>query len=84
MDRIARIELHEFIRNLLANQGDRVELGDTDSLFVSGRLDSISMMSLVLHLEETFGIHFSRVDFDMARIDTLDAIDRFVTRAVQL
>lgn len=70
--------LRGFIKEALEKHGDRGELDDTESLFVSGRLDSFSMMQLVMQLEEAFGIDFSNVDFDVSLIDSVNEIEAFV------
>lgn len=70
----ARENLRQFLQDSLKERGDQQALADADSLFVSGRLDSFCMTQLILYLEETFGIDFANVDFDLDRIDSLDAI----------
>ena len=44
------------------------------SLFLSGWLDSISAVDLVEFLERRFGVDFTRIDFDIALLDSIDAI----------
>ena len=63
MNTIGKEKLREFLRETLAKHGDRNDLTDSESIFVSGRLDSFSMMMLVMHLEESFGIDFSSVEY---------------------
>lgn len=72
MDITARQKLRDFFVDALAKHGDHGELSDAESIFVSGRLDSFSMMNLVMFLEEAFGINFSDDEFD---IDLLDSVD---------
>lgn len=74
----AREDLRQFLRASLEERGDRQGFDDADSLFVSGRLDSFCMTQLVLYLEETFRIDFSRIDFDLDLIDSVEAILRLV------
>ena len=81
MDNTARHKLREFLRESLDSAGDRHELGNDDSLFVSGRLDSLAMTRLVLYLEQAFGIDFAEVDFDVDLIDSVQAIEAFVDGA---
>jgi acyl carrier protein len=78
MDHQAKARLRTFLQGLLDGHGDRRAFTDDDSLFVSGRLDSLSMMSLIVHLEESFGIDFAQVAFDVDRIDTVADIEAFV------
>jgi aryl carrier-like protein len=43
----AKSKLREYLRTALDKHGDRHDLADDESLFLSGRLDSFSMMNLV-------------------------------------
>jgi acyl carrier protein len=45
---------------------------------VSGRLDSLTMTRLVMFLEDTFGIDFAEVEFDVELIDSVEAIQALV------
>lgn len=78
MNHNAKIELREFIKQALKNCGDENSFADCDSLFVSGRLDSLSMMLLVTHLEKSFSIDFSKVTFEVSLIDSVNDIESFV------
>lgn len=74
----ARQQLRDFLVDVLAQHGDHGELSDCDSIFVSGRLDSFSMMNLVMFLEEAFGINFSDNEFDIELLDSVDKLSAFV------
>jgi acyl carrier protein len=78
VDNNAKVKLRAFLKQTLEGHGDRKGFADTDSLFVSGRLDSLSMMTLIVHLEESFGIDFAQVDFDVDLIDSVNDIESFV------
>jgi acyl carrier protein len=78
MNSDGKLKLRKFLKEALEKHGDQGELNDSESLFVSGRLDSFSMMQLVMQLEEAFGLDFSTVDFDVSLIDSLDEIAAFV------
>lgn len=67
-------EVHEFVLELLTRNGDDQPLQDNDSLLLSGRLQSIDAVEIVVFLEENFGIDFAEVGFDRERIDSVDAI----------
>jgi acyl carrier protein len=67
-------EVREFIRNTLISNGDTEPLSDQDSLLLSGRLQSIDAVEIVIFLEENFGIDFTQVGFDQEQIDSIDAI----------
>jgi len=71
-------KLRQFLRERLDEAGDAGDLRDLDSLFVSGRLDSLTMTRLVLFLEDSFGVDFGAVDFDLELIDSVDAIRALV------
>ena len=66
------------IQGLLEKKRRPTEFSDSDSLFISAKLDSFSMMKLIMELEVMFGIDFSRVDFDVSLIDSIDDIVRLV------
>jgi acyl carrier protein len=78
MDHTAKIKLREFLTDSLSDTGDRHNFADDSSLFVSGRLDSLSMTKLVIFLEDSFRIDFVNVDFDVDLIDSLNDILAFV------
>jgi acyl carrier protein len=67
-------EIHEFVQSLLINNGDDGPLKDEDSLLLSGRLQSIDAVEIVIFLEENFEIDFAAIGFDKDQIDTIDAI----------
>jgi acyl carrier protein len=78
MDMTARHDLRDFIGSALKKHGDHGQVADDESLFVSGRLDSLSMMNLVVYLEDSFGLDFSRLDFDVDLVDSIDEIASLV------
>jgi acyl carrier protein len=78
MNASAKQQLREFIDKALASQADRGAYADDDALFSSGRLDSFTMMNLVMYLEQTFGIDFSSTGFDIDLVDSIAAIESLV------
>jgi acyl carrier protein len=78
MDETKKQVLRTFAREALRNHGDHDELADDESLFVSGRLDSFSMMNLVMYLEKTFGLDFADFEFDVTLLDSLNEIEKLV------
>nr|WP_314631457.1 acyl carrier protein [uncultured Noviherbaspirillum sp.] len=78
MNASAKQQLREFIDKALASQGDRAGFSDDEALFSSGRLDSFTMMNLVMYLEQTFGIDFANVEFDIELVDSIDAVEALV------
>lgn len=69
-----KIEIHEFVQQLLIANGDDEPLADQDSLLLSGRLQSVDAVEIVIFLEENFGIDFAQLGFDKDQIDSIDAI----------
>lgn len=60
----------DFFQTRLALRGDTSVVSEEDSLFHSGRLDSMDAMELIVWLEREFAVDFSRVDFSLDLIDT--------------
>jgi len=73
-----RAKLRTYLQDALQLHGDTQELADNDSLFLSGRLDSFSMMNLILFLETAFSLTFSDLEFEVEKVDSLDAIAALV------
>jgi acyl carrier protein len=84
MDNIRKQKIREFFLETLKQQSDDQLLADNDSLFVSGRLDSFSMMMFVMHLEKEFGIDFAALDFDVNLIDSINEIELFIDSQVSV
>ena len=76
-----RVRLGQAIEKLLATRGDRGPVGEHDSLFVSGRLDSLAATELIVVLESEFGVDSSDPDFDVSQLDTLHDLQALVARA---
>ena len=74
MDMNDRLAVREYLQNLLRQTGDRHGFADSDSLVMSGRLDSVDTLDLVLFLEKKFGIDFAERGFDKNDLDSLDSI----------
>jgi acyl carrier protein len=69
-----RSELHAQVKRLLADKGDHEPLGDIDSLVLSGRLDSIDILQIVVFLEDRHGIDFADQPFDQEDFDSIARI----------
>lgn len=78
MESTERAKVFNFIINLLRDREDMEPLSNNESLFVSARLDSLSAVKLVEFLELEFGVDFAKIDFDIARLDSVSAIDDLV------
>lgn len=81
---LARDDLRTFLSGLVSRFNSDQKFSNTDSLFLSGCLDSFAAMQLVMHLEDAYGIDFSMVDFDLAKLDSIDAIMNFIVSAPQV
>jgi acyl carrier protein len=63
-----------FLRDLLERTGDRDGFADCDSLVMSGRLDSVDTLDLLVFLEEKYGVDFAERGFDRDDLDSLDSV----------
>ena len=82
MENIRNQKIRDYLTETLKNQGDKQPMTDNDSLFVSGRLDSVSMMMLVVYLEDEFAVNFKAADFEVSLIDSVDAIASLIASQV--
>ena len=82
MENIRNQKIRDYLTEALKNQGDKQPLSDTDSLFVSGRLDSVSMVMLVVYLEDEFAVNFKAADFEVSLINSVDAIASLIASQV--
>jgi acyl carrier protein len=74
MDLNGKSRLRAFMDDLLRERDDTAGFADTESLFASGRLESLAAVQLVAFLEEQFALDFSNLDFEIDRIDSIDLI----------
>jgi len=70
--------IRQFVKELLAGKGDSDQLADSGSLLLSGRLQSLDAVEIVVFLEQTFGVDFAAVGFDQEKIDSVDSIASLV------
>ncbi len=73
--------IRKFLQDLLEARGDNHELNDGSSLFLSGRLQSLDAVEVVMFLEEKFGVDFAVIGFDQAKIDSVDEINSLLESA---
>jgi acyl carrier protein len=69
-----RNELRAQVERLLAEKDDHEPFGDTDSLVLSGRLDSTDVLQIVIFLENSYGIDFGDQPFDQQDLDSIGRI----------
>lgn len=67
-----RNAIREFLAVLLWKKGDAQPFSDSDSLLLSGRLQSLDAIELITFLEEKYGLDFADRPFDQGLIDSVD------------
>jgi len=72
-------KLRAFLHSCLVERGDQAEFQDDESLFGSGRLDSLAVTMVIIYLEQEFDINFADDFFDVYALDSVTSIDSFVT-----
>lgn len=70
--------LHEFISQLLQEHGYRKAFDDDQSLILSGLLDSLAVIHIVVFMEKEFGVDFSEVYFDQDQFDSINLMVKFI------
>lgn len=70
--------LRKFIQSLLAEYGETSDLGDDESLVLSGLLDSLAVLRIVVFLEQEFGLDLAEQGFDQHDFDSVTSIMRLV------
>jgi acyl carrier protein len=68
-----RDEIRGAVHRILDKKGDRRPFGDDDSLVISGRLESVDVIEIVVFLEDTYSIDFAD-GFDQQELDSVNAI----------
>jgi acyl carrier protein len=68
-------DIRSLILGMLAERGHADPVGDHDSLFFSGKLDSLAATEVMMALERDFGIDLTDADFDVTQLDTLAQIE---------
>jgi acyl carrier protein len=69
-----RSAVRDFVSNLLHKAGDQQPFIDSDSLILSGRLQSIDALELIIFLEGKYGVDFADRPFDQGQIDSIDDV----------
>ena len=76
-----KADVRAFVHNLLVSKGDSQPLTDDDPLFLSGRLQSIDAVNIVMFLEEQFAVDFAKTRFTQEQIDCIDSICALIQTA---
>jgi acyl carrier protein len=69
-----RDDLRRFLQTIQKPGKPLDRLGDTDGLVASGLIDSLALVQIVGHLEDTYDIDFSRGGFDPERLASIASI----------
>ncbi len=77
---IDRNAIRDLVSSLLRSKNDTKPFTDSDSLVLSGRLDSIEILQIVMFLEDR-GIGFEDEAFDQEDFDSIDRVMARVERA---
>jgi acyl carrier protein len=65
---------------LLRERGDASKIADTDSLIMTGRLESMAITELILFLEASFGLDVECSGYDHKDLDSIDNLVSIVSR----
>jgi acyl carrier protein len=77
-----RTEIRNFLEEILNDKGDSSGFTDQQLLVTEGRLSSLDVMTIVVFLEENYGIDFSDRPFDQNEFDSVDSITALVDTLV--
>ena len=73
--------VREFLESLLRRKGDMNPFADTDSLVLSGRLDSLDVLEIVVFLENRYAFDFGDRPFDQQLVDSVHEITDLIAAA---
>lgn len=76
--------IKEYISRELVSQPELLPLKNDSSLLVPGILDSLSVLQLVLFLEEQFGVVVAAEDLIPENFETVEAICEFLRAQQQV
>jgi acyl carrier protein len=71
-------EIRNFLEEILSDKGDSSGFTDQQLLVTEGRLSSLDVMTIVVFLEENYGIDFSDRPFDQNEFDSVESITALV------
>ena len=60
------------------------QIGDSENLLITGILDSLALMRLVMHLEDTHDIEIPPQDITLEHFATLDTMAAYLSRQLEL
>ena len=71
-------EVRNFLEEILNDKGDSSGFTDQQLLVTEGRLSSLDVMTIVVFLEQNYGIDFSDRPFDQNEFDSVKSITALV------
>lgn len=71
-------KIRNFLEKILNDKGDSSGFTDQQLLVTEGRLTSLDVMTIVVFLEENYGIDFSDRPFDQNEFDSVESITALV------
>lgn len=75
----------QMIRNFLSELSDRnVKVGDNDSLLDAGLLDSLTMVQMLVFIEEQFKTTLDNDELIPENFETINAIVNFLKQKVDI
>jgi acyl carrier protein len=75
-------EIRNFLEELLNDKGDSSGFTDQQLLVTEGRLTSLDIITIVVFLEENYGIDFSDRPFDQNEFDSVESITALVDKLI--
>jgi len=76
-------KIRNFLEELLNNKGDSSGFTDQQLLVTEGRLSSLDVITIVVFLEENYGIDFSDRPFDQNEFDSVESITALVDTVIK-
>ena len=76
-------EIRNFLAEILNDKGDSTGFTDQQLLVTEGRLSSLDVITIVVFLEENYGIDFSDRPFDQNEFDSVESITALVDTVIK-
>jgi acyl carrier protein len=76
-------KIRNYLEKILSDKGDSLGFTDQQLLVTEGRLSSLDVMTIVLFLEENYGIDFSDRPFDQNEFDSVESITALVDEEIK-
>ena len=76
-------EIRNFLEEILNDKGDSSGFTDQQLLITEGRLTSLDVITIVVFLEENYGVDFSDRPFDQNEFDSVESITALVDTVIK-